>query len=445
MLDITIPDDSFTKELQRIRGLIEAGELPAAARALNVAQRKAPRDARVPLVGMRMAQRAGNVKGAISTARRALDLAPQWPVAMLELGALLASAGEPQQGQEAMRLAHQAVALEPDDAQVLSNAAGIATACGDVPRAFEWVRRGVDRSPDNPRLRLALAQMLAAARQPAEAKAQFDQLAERFPGDPAVVLGQLGCALATGQPEAARQYADRALALRPDDANARYWHAVAHGRTPPTQPAASIASLYDSYAPGFDAHLAHDLHYRLPERIGQLLRSLYPDLRFNVLDLGCGTGLVGACLGRIKGHIVGVDLSARMIQQAQRRGVYSKFHRVNLLDALAHTPAGHYEVITCADALIHVGELTPVVQGAWRVLKAGGYFIFSCEAAREGEPDLALRLDGNRYAHRDTAVETLCRQAGFAEVGIEQLPMLRLEGDAPLPGFLVVARKPAAA
>lgn len=445
MLNTTIPDDSFTQELQRIRGLIEAGQLPAAAQALNVAQRKAPRDARVPLVGMRMAQYAGNLKGAIAAAQRALDLAPQWPVAMLELGALLASTGDPEQGKEAMRLASQAVAQEPDDPQVLSNAAGIANACGNGPQALEWVRRGVAQSPDNPRLRLALAQMLASTRQHAEAKTHFDQLAERFPADPDVALGQLSCALATGQQEAARQHADRALALRPDDANVRYWHAIAHGRTPATQSPASIAKLYDSYAPGFDAHLAHDLHYRLPERIGQLLRSLYPDLRFNVLDLGCGTGLVGACLGRISGHIVGVDLSARMIQQAQRRGVYSKFHQVNLLDALAHTPADHYEVITCADALIHVGDLTPVVQGAWRVLRAGGYFIFSCEAAREGEPDLALRLDSNRYAHRDTAVETLCRQTGFADVRVEQLPMLRMEGDAPLPGFLVIARKPAAA
>ena len=444
MLDTTIPNDPFTQELQRIRGLIEAGDLQTAAQALNAAQRRAPQDARVPLVGMRLAQQAGNLNGAIAAARRALELAPQWPVAMLELGALLARLNEPEQSKTALRLASEAVAQEPDDAQVLSNAAGIANACGHTPQALAWVQRGVQQQPDNPRLRLALAQMLVAIRNHAEAKTHFDQLAERFADDPAVVLGQLNCALAAGQSEAARQYADRALALRPDDANAQYWHAIAHGRTPPTQPAANIASLYDSYAPTFDSHLAHDLHYRLPERIGQLLRSLYPDLRFNVLDLGCGTGLVGACLGRINGHIVGVDLSARMIDLAQRRGVYSKFHQVNLLDALAHTPADHYEVITCADALIHVGELTAVTRGAWRVLKAGGHFIFSCEAAQEGEPDLALRQPANRYAHREAAVERLCRQAGFADIRIEPVPMLRMEDDAPLPGFLVVARKAAA-
>ena len=73
---------------------------------------------------------------------------------------------------------------------------------------------------------------------------------------------------------------------------------------------------------------------------------------------------------------------------------------------------------------------------------AGGHFVFSCEAASEDEADLVLREKVNRYAHKASAVERQCREAGFDEVIVEHLPTLRTEGGTPVPGFLVTARKP---
>jgi len=446
MLDSTIPDDPFTQELQRIRQLIGQGQLQPAALALNEAQRRSPQDARVPLLGMRLADAAGNVKGAIQAGRRALALAPNWPVAMLELGARLVHGNQVEQAarDEAMHLASSAVALEPDDPVVLHNAAAIAQASSQKEQALAWRERAHAQRPDDAQLRFALGRSLLEFRRHADAQPHFEWLAQRFPDSSSAALGLLDCALAAGDSATARQCADRALAAAPDDPGVRYWHTVAHGGTPPTQPSDSIANLFDGYAPGFEENLVRDLHYRVPGRIARILNQLHPDRRFNVLDLGCGTGLVGACLGRIEGHIVGVDLSERMIDLASQFGVYSKFHQVNLLDALTHTPSDLYEAITCADVLVYVGDLAPVVPGALRVLKPGGHFIFSCEAAQEGEPDLVLRHPSNRYAHRDSAVERLCREAGFADIQIEQLPVLRMENQVPLPGFLVTARKPVA-
>ena len=93
--------------------------------------------------------------------------------------------------------------------------------------------------------------------------------------------------------------------------------------------------------------------------------------------------------------------------------------------------------------LVYVGDLTPVIPNAHRILKAGGHFIFSCEAVAEDEADLVLRKS-QRYAHKASHVERLCREAGFDDVEIEHLPALRMENNEPLPGFLVVAHKPAA-
>jgi len=241
---------------------------------------------------------------------------------------------------------------------------------------------------------------------------------------------------------AAQALAQTLVERFPKDETVRYLHALAHGQMPTTQPALAVAALFDQMASTFDMHMVRGLKYKVPEQVAQQLLALHPDRKFNLLDLGCGTGLLGVYLGPIQGYMIGVDLSQKMIEQAARHKVYARFHTVNILDALRETPADHYEVITCLDALICVGDLTPVIPNALRILKPGGHFIFSCEAAQEGEPDLALRQPSGRYAHRDTAVERLCREAGFDQVQIEHLPMLRMEGEAPLPGFLVTARKP---
>ena len=213
---------------------------------------------------------------------------------------------------------------------------------------------------------------------------------------------------------------------------------------PTTQPPEVVTSIFDDYAPSFDLHLVRGLKYQTPKVVADALLACFPDRKFNLLDLGCGTGLVGVYLGRIDSHIIGVDLSEKMIEQAARHGIYSRFHHINVLDALRETPADHYEAITCTDVLVYVGDLTPVIPNALRILKAGGHFIFSCELATEDEADLVLR-PSQRYAHKASAVERLCREAGFVDVQIEHLPTLRMENNQPLPGFIVTARKPAAA
>jgi predicted TPR repeat methyltransferase len=437
----------FTLELQRISGLIEAKELQQAAHALNAAQQQAPTDARIFLLGMRLAEHAGNLESATKSARRALALAPQWPIAQVELALLLARQN---QADEAIQLATQALASAPNDTHVMFFALKTAHFAKRREQLQRWTEECIRRflDTDDRSLRIFLAQYFSNQGRYNEAIAQFEYLRQHVPGNAVVLRGLLNCALNVGgQEEKAREYADELLAVLPDEPSAIYWHAVAHGRTPPTQPDELVSKLFDDFAETFDRHLVRGLQYRVPERLAEILRDAYPERRFNLLDLGCGTGLVGVYLqhtiGRIEGALIGVDLSEKMIEQAAQHGIYARFHQVNVLDALEATPADHYEVITCADVLVYVGDLAPVIPNALRILKPNGYFLFSCEAAGEDEADLVLR-ETNRYAHKASAVERQCREAGFDQVTIEHLPALRTENGKPLPGFLVVAHKPAA-
>ncbi len=131
-----------------------------------------------------------------------------------------------------------------------------------------------------------------------------------------------------------------------------------------------------------------------------------------------------------------------MIDQAIKHGVYDRIHNVDLLEALEATPESLYDVIAALDVFIYVGDIAGAIRDAYRVLRPGGHFIFSCEQASEDEADLVLRPT-QRYAHKASHVESMCRAAGFEQMTLEPM-ILRHEQNEPVPGFLVIARKPAA-
>jgi len=431
--------DSVAAEMRRIHQLIAGGHLQEAATALNAAQRAAPNDARVAMLGVVLAQRAGNLNGAVAAARRALTLAPRWAPAMIELGLALARRGDLA---EALQWAHNALALAPQNPEALDRALGIAEQAGAAREVTAWASAGARLRPGQVSYPLALARLGMAQKDFARAREHFQAVVAIDPEHLQALQGVLECSLNLGDTQAAQEQAQALIARFPQDARTGYLHALAHGQTPPTQPAPMVTALFDSFAAGYDMHMVRGLKYQAPRQVAQMLLALYPDRRFNLLDLGCGTGLLGVYLGPIDGVVIGVDLSQPMLAQAARHGVYARLHHANLLDALRETPADLYEVITCLDALTYVGDPAPVIAGALRVLKPGGHFIFTCESAAEDEADLVLRPVSLCYAHKASVVERACRAAGFCEVRIEHLPALRMEGGKPLPGFLVTARKP---
>jgi predicted TPR repeat methyltransferase len=185
--------------------------------------------------------------------------------------------------------------------------------------------------------------------------------------------------------------------------------------------------------------MVRSLGYRLPQQVAEKLLHAHPDKKLNVLDLGCGTGLLGACLGRLDGALVGVDVSREMITQAVKHDVYDKFHTVNVHDALDATPESLYDVIAALDVFIYAGDVSKAIPDAHRILVPGGTLVASFETAPEDGENLVLLLSG-RYSHKRSHVANMCEMAGFAKVDIEDT-VLRLENGEPVNGFVVWATK----
>ena len=430
--------DPIAKRLQTVQHLIDTGKLQEAAERLQAVAKSAPLEPRVYLIGMRLADAAGQPKKAEDAVRRAVQLTPQWSVAVTELALLLARQNR---FDEAIQEAQKALQMDGNNREVVGRVIDVARRAQRWDLSISWLLHAESLAPTNLKIRRLLAQDLRNIGEPGRAVALYDAILGVAPGDAESLMGRAQALLALGDKDRAAADTAALLALEPTNEEYVFWNELALGRTPARQPAAMVRTMYDAMADTFDQHLVAGLKYKLPREVAARIRHIYPDNKLNVLDLGCGTGLLGAVLGRIDGFLIGVELSAAMIEQAAKHGVYDRFHNVDLLDALRETPASLYDVITALDVFLYVGDISGAVPDAFRVLRDGGHFMFSCETANEDEAYLVLRPT-QRYAHKASHVEALCRSVGFQDVTLEPMP-LRYENNEPVQGFLVTARKPA--
>src|SRR6185436_3305072 len=100
-----------------------------------------------------------------------------------------------------------------------------------------------------------------------------------------------------------------------------------------------IEQTFDSFAGSFDSKLAK-LLYRAPTLVAAMLAesNVAATKSLDVLDAGCGTGLCGTLVGPYARRLVGVDLSGRMLDQAQARNVYDELVKGELTAYLENAP-----------------------------------------------------------------------------------------------------------
>lgn len=203
-----------------------------------------------------------------------------------------------------------------------------------------------------------------------------------------------------------------------------------------------VEALFDQYAPQFEAALVERLGYQVPAlldaRLTQVMASLGIERFESMLDLGCGTGLMGARMRDRVDFLEGIDLSAAMIAETARRVRYDRLEKAELVAFLAGR-APQTDLMTAADVFIYCGALPPVLSAAVGAMRPGGLLAFSLEA-HDGEDAVFLR-PSLRYAHGIAATHQALADAGL-EVLLFDTATLRMDRGAPITGMLIIARKP---
>ena len=149
-------------------------------------------------------------------------------------------------------------------------------------------------------------------------------------------------------------------------------------RTPPTN-SEEIASLYDTWAPNYEHELVDQWHYDAPVVAGRTVAELLQGSgTASVLDLGCGTGLVGKALhdGGIR-IIDGVDVSDTSLNAAQASG----FYRQTILHDFNHGPlpfeAHLYDAAISVGVLSYALDPMAVIRELCRVVVPNGPVVFT--------------------------------------------------------------------
>lgn len=203
-----------------------------------------------------------------------------------------------------------------------------------------------------------------------------------------------------------------------------------------------VEALFDQYAPQFEASLVGKLGYRVPDLLEQMVAEEMGRLGLvtfaKALDLGCGTGLMGERLRDRVEHLEGIDISAAMIAETARKGIYDHLQKAELVAAL-NARRADADLVTAADVLIYCGDLQPVLAALVPALKPGGLAAFSLEA-HDGEEALFLR-PSLRYAHGVQATREALVVAGLDVLRFETA-ILRFDRGAPITGILVVVQRP---
>lgn len=376
-------------------------------------------------------QRGRSERG-LGRIRRSLELMPDQPDAFSNLGIVYRALDRLGEAEEAFRAA---LRLAPDHANARSNLGVLLRTTARPEEAEEAFRRALHADPDHPDAHHNLGVLLAERGRPRDAVVQFCRAITLSPAHREARRRLVAAHATLGELDEAVRVLEAWLAEEPDDPIARHLLAACSGAGVPERASDGfVESTFDRFAGSFDKAL-EKLRYQAPRIVAAMLEDGgAPAARtLDVLDAGCGTGLCGPLVAPWARRLVGVDLSAGMLERARERGVYHELAHAELTTYLQGN-SRTFDLIVSADTLVYFGPLAEVAHAAAGALRPGGAFLFTVEAA-EGDATHVL-LPHGRYAHGRVYVEHTLRQAGFAAVSTAQVE-LRLEAGVPVPGWAV--------
>lgn len=356
---------------------------------------------------------------AVDSYRRALVLEPGNADADNNLGNALSALGRLD---EAVACYQRTLAARPDHVEALNNLGTVFRDLGRHPEAAACFERALALAPGRPEIHANLGAVFRDMGRFEDAVGAYRRALALTP-DALEVLTNLSTALADlGRPEEAVAHLRRCLELDPADRLGVHLRlaALGAGPLPERASAAHLDSLYGARAHVWDQRAGGALPYRGATLVARALEGLLGDPGpIEILDAGCGTGLVGVLVAPRARRLDGVDLSAEMLEKARAKGVYHGLRQGDLVAVLAERPEG-YDAVTCAATLIHVRDLRPAFEAAAIALRDGGLLVFTLfpnDDEREGAEVAAGSLrglgQGGCYVHGRRHVARLAEAAGF--------------------------------
>jgi predicted TPR repeat methyltransferase len=156
--------------------------------------------------------------------------------------------------------------------------------------------------------------------------------------------------------------------MAPEDVSIGDW--LHQGTSDPRE----VADRYDRWARSYDDDLTA-WSYQAPRVVAEAVVSRNPAAE-SVLDVGCGTGLVGRALRAqgFSGHLQGLDISQASLELARQGGAYDALDVADLQQRLA-LDDGSVDAVVCVGVMTYLPEVEKVWQEFARVARPGGLVV----------------------------------------------------------------------
>ncbi len=175
-------------------------------------------------------------------------------------------------------------------------------------------------------------------------------------------------------------------------------------------------NAFDSRASTWDEttrriNLAHDV-------ADSIIREVNPTMDMDVLDIGCGTGLVTLRIQSLVKSITGIDSSLMMLEVLQQKTTDQKLTNVftRHMDITKGDPLdGKFCLIISSMTLHHLNQPEEVFRQCYQALLPGGHLAFADLDIEDG----SFHEDNTGVQHRGfdrEHLKGLLRQAGFSDV-----------------------------
>ena len=100
----------------------------------------------------------------------------------------------------------------------------------------------------------------------------------------------------------------------------------------------------------------------------------------NIIDVGCGGGILAESLARLGANVTGIDLGTEPLNVAKlhalEAGIDIQYEKIPAEDKASQMPAS-FDVVTCMEMLEHVPDPSSIVQACTAMVKPGGFVFFS--------------------------------------------------------------------
>lgn len=311
---------------------------------------------------------------------------------------------------------------------------------GNLDGALSAYEDALNLEPENVEILYNRACCLSALQRFEEAFEAYNDVLKRDPGFLPALNNQAYVCHRLGHTDLAIKRYREIVTLDPEHASADHMLAALTGSARIITPESYVREVFDEYSVHYEKSLIEHLKYQVPEKLLQQVRKLSYGRQFTtMLDLGCGTGLIGETFRDNVKILHGVDLSGKMLALAGKKMAYDQLSQTSISQYLSYCEPETYELIAAADVFNYLGELTETFVQIHDVITESGLFFFTVENLRDDSGSLRLNSSG-RFAHSAEYIKTTALRTGWNILSSTELN-LRREGNGWVSGTLYGLQK----